>query len=92
MTVMWVNAGSDERGRRLASYAGIVGDFRCSRDELNREHLVTVLAPKETDILHLPDAGDATGPTEATWGRGLEETVEASLVGGPCHYGLNDRA
>jgi hypothetical protein len=50
---------------------GIVGDFGCSRGELNREHLVAVLAPKETDILHVPEAGDAPGLTEATQGRGL---------------------
>jgi hypothetical protein len=64
---------------------GIVGDFGCSRGELNRENLVTVLAPKETDILHLPDAGDAPGLTEQARGRGPQETAEASLVGGPCH-------
>jgi len=59
-----------------------VGDFGCSRGELNREHLVTVLAPKETDILHLPDTGHAPGLTAAARGSGLQETAEASLVGG----------
>ena len=64
---------------------GIVGDFGCSRGELNRDHLVAVLAPKETDILHVPDAGDAPGITEATRRTGLQETAEASLVKGLCH-------
>ena len=72
-------------GGRLDFYVGIVGDFGCSRGELNREHRVTVLAPKETDILHVPDAGDAPGLTATTRGRGLQETAEASLVGGLCH-------
>jgi hypothetical protein len=57
--------------RRLAFYPDIVGDFGGSRGELNREHLVTVLATKETDILDLPDAGDARGLTAATRGSGL---------------------
>jgi hypothetical protein len=54
----------------LGFYVGTVGDFSGSRGELNRENLVTVLAPKEADILHVPDAGDAPGLTEATRGRG----------------------
>jgi len=58
-------------GGHLGFYRRIVGDFGGSRGELNREHLVTVLAPKEPDILHLPDAGDAPGLTEATRGSGL---------------------
>jgi hypothetical protein len=69
----------------VSSMWGIVGDFGCSRGELSREHLVTVLAPKETNILHVPDAGDAPGLTAATHGRGLQETAEASLVGRLCH-------
>jgi hypothetical protein len=64
---------------------GIVGDFGGSRGELNREHLVTILAPKETDILHLPDAGDAPRLAAATRGSRLQETSEASLVGGLSH-------
>jgi hypothetical protein len=66
-----------------------VRDFGCSRGELNREHLVTVLAPKETDILHLPDGGDAPGLTERTPGRWLQEKAEASLAGGLGHLPPN---
>lgn len=72
-------------GERLGLYVGIVRDFGCPRGELNRENLVTVLAPKETDIVHLPDAGDATGLTAATRGTERQEASEASLVGGLCH-------
>jgi len=49
---------------------GIAGDFGWARGELNREHLVTVRTPEETDILHQPDAGDARRFTEATRGTG----------------------
>jgi hypothetical protein len=63
----------------------IVGDFSSRRDEMNREHPVTVLAPEETDILHVPDAGDAPGFTEGTPGRWLQEKAEAALVGGLRH-------
>src|SRR5580765_691448 len=63
----------------------IVGDFGCSRGELNREHLVAVFAPEETNILNLPDADEARGITQGTRRTGLQETAEASLIGGQCH-------
>src|SRR5262245_52231727 len=69
----------------LGFYVGIVGDFVRPRGELNRENLVTILAAKETDILHVPDARDAPGLTAATRRRGLQETSEASLRGKLCH-------
>ena len=61
--------GHRERHRLLA---------RCEASE----HLVTVRAPEETDIVHLHDAGDAQwASTEGTRERRPPKKVEASLVG-----------
>jgi hypothetical protein len=59
---------------------GIVGDFAGWRGELNREHPVTAFASEESDLLHLSDAGHATGFAEGTPGRWFQEKAEASLV------------
>ena len=58
-------AGADGLGFLVSIASGIA----CSRGEMNREHLVTVPAPEEADIVHLHDAGDAQGAfTEGTRG------------------------
>jgi hypothetical protein len=62
-----------------------VGDFACWRGQLNRKHPITVRAPEETDIFHVPDAGDAPGFANGTPGWRLQQKAAASLVEGLGH-------
>ena len=58
----------EERGGRLGFLLGSVVSIARSRGAGNREHPVTVRAPKDTYIVDQPDAGDARAVTEGTWG------------------------
>jgi hypothetical protein len=76
------HGGVGRRGGRRGFPVNIVDGVACSRGGRRREHLITVRATEETEIVHQPDVGDARGFTRRTRGWRLQEKAEASLVGG----------